>query len=127
MASKKDIYEAHRKAMEEWYTDKLIVTNIEMVTNPETKTQEPMEVTVYENVPCMLEFMSNAIPNKAGLNFTTEREDLLSTPPDIFIKAGAKIKVLKQSGKTYFYDATGEVMDMETHNAYYLKNAKVSL
>lgn len=122
-----DIYTPHRLAMERFYNDKATVYTIKMIKDPITKVQEPTKVVQHEDIPCLLEFMSETIAIKKGLNFATERKDLLIISPDIYIEAGSKIEVLKQSGRTYCYDSVGEVIDMKTHNEYYLAKKEAAL
>lgn len=122
-----DIYTAHRNTIELFYLDKVTIYTIELKKDPVTKVQKPTRVLQYENIPCKLEFMNEAIALKQGLNFSTERKDLLVIGPDIYIEPGSKVEIIKESGRIYKYDSVGEVMDMETHNEYYLQNKDVAL
>lgn len=95
-----------RKHIEKLYLDTCSVYEFQEVTDPETHMTTHELVLVYENVPCKI---SHHVPQATGdgLVGSLSLSSRLICSPDLVIKAGSRIDVMRK-GVTTSYSNSGE-------------------
>lgn len=110
-----------REAVESWYTDTCNVIGTKKVKKDNITSFE--DDVIVENQPCRLSFSkvtaTNTPDGTAPLNQTIK----LFVSPDIDIKPGSNIEVIRNSKKT-MYKCSGEPAVYETHQEIVLELAK---
>lgn len=100
------IQEALRKAIESTYTDSCTVSERRKEINPVTKLTDWKDVVVLDGQPCRLSFKTVQSTQQEGAAEETVQSVKLFLSPDIVIKEGSKITVLR-GGREYAYVSSG--------------------
>lgn len=100
------IQEALRKAIESTYTDSCTVSERRKEINPVTKLTDWKDVVVLDGQPCRLSFKTVQSTQQEGAAEETVQSVKLFLSPNIVIKEGSKITVLR-GGREYAYVSSG--------------------
>lgn len=95
-----------RKAIERLYLDTCNIIEYQEIENPDTHITDMQEVVVYENVPCKLSHKTVQSSGE-GVASSLILSSKLILSPDLIIKAGSKINVIR-NGVTTSYKNSGE-------------------
>lgn len=124
MGSLQKVQVVARKAFESLYFDRVTITETEMKFDPKTKTKKPTPVVVHKNKSCKLDFKSESVPDKEGINYSLTTQYLLYVSPDIFIREGSLVEVTMENGQYFKFGISGSVKHYPTHNEYPLIEQK---
>lgn len=110
-----------REAVESWYTDTCNVIGTKKVKKDNITSFE--DDVIVENQPCRLSFSKVTATNNPDGTATLNQTIKLFVSPDIDIKPGSNIEVIRNSKKT-MYKCSGEPAVYETHQEIVLELAK---
>lgn len=105
--------------IEKLYIDKCNVYEMQSVKDEETGITSKEEVLVYENVPCKLSHQSEKQSGE-GVGSSLFLSSFIHLSPDLNIKAGSKIVVIR-NGKETVYKNSGEPANYITHQKIMLE------
>lgn len=116
----KTAQKAARKAIEATYFGTLTVIELQKVRDEKSKLTKSIEMVVLQDEPCKLSFEKIQAAVQSESAATIVQGVKLFVSPDIFIKAGSKLRVT-QDGVTTDYTCSGVSSVYPTHQEIMLE------
>ena len=119
------IEEIYTEALKLLMEDRFDAIVEEPYTDPATKVQKSKKVKVIENEICALSFSREASAENDIGYVDYDRQDILTTLPNVKIPMGSVIIVKKAIGKVYKYKLSQQPSMHTTHTRYVLKKSDI--